>query len=629
MRTNKLDATAFASLLRLNRNLAASLQVQIRTRIVDAIHQGILSGEMKLPSARKLAAEISVARNTVALAYQELVASGHLQSRERSGFYVAPDGPTSPVQPLAKLAGAERLSEQSAIMRRAPGIAIAQGGFRFPPDWRRFEFPFLEGLYDRTLFPTVEWREASRMALGVNEVASWSTDAGEADDELIIDELRRKLLPRRGIAASPDEILVTVGEQQALHLAVELLCRQDTRVAVEDPGPPDLRALVALKDAKIHHQPVDESGMIVDRRLAEKDIVYVSPSRQRPTGVTLVAQRRAALMAAAYAHDFLIIEDDFECEMGFLSSAPPALKSNDPDGRVVYVASLSKVLAPGLRLGFLIGPPDFIRAARRLRNLTTRRPSPVNQRTAGIFLSLGYYDTMLRRLSEVYEKRLISLRDALNHYRPLSIAIPAVTGGTSYWVRGPEGLDAESLLAEAQTRGVLIEPAHPYFAEPAAHSNMFRLGVTSLPEEKIRPGIEALSEVLLSLDSKRSEKAITRPPPSRTVGSLLGADELHDALSGARLNYRTVYGDPCSIVLQADGNMIGQAGYAQEDRDQGRWWIEGDLWCRQWDRWAYNEIGRYRVEVEGNQLFWINDAGQRVDRATFAQLDKETSELAP
>ncbi len=599
--------------------------MQIRVRIVDAIHQGILSAGMKLPSPRKLASELSIARNTVALAYQDLVASGHLQSRERSGFFVARHG-TEPAQPLvAQMAGAQRIIEQSAIMRHAPVISIAQSGFRFPPDWRQYAFPFLEGLYDRTLFPTVEWREASRMALGVNEVASWSTDAGEADDELIIDELRRKILPRRGIAASPDEILITVGEQQALHLTMELLCRNGTKVAIEDPGPPDVRALAALKEATIHHQPVDEVGIVVDERLADCDLVYVSPSRQRPTGVTLSAERRRELMEAAREHDFLIIEDDFECEMGFLSSAPPALKCDDPEGRVVYVASLSKVLAPGLRLGFLIGPPDFIRAARRLRNLTTRRPSPVNQRTAGIFLSLGHYDTMLRRLSDVYERRLIALRDALNHYRPLSIAIPAVTGGTAYWVHGPEGLDSELLMAEAQTRGVLIEPAHHYFADPAGRSNMFRLGVTSLPEENIRPGIEVLSQVLRALDPDRIAGSAQ---PGRSAASLLDETDLRNTLSGAVLNYRTVYGDPCSIVLSADGQMIGRAGYAQEDRDKGRWWIEGNYWCRQWDRWAYGETSRYRIEVDGNQLYWIDQEGQRVDRATFAQQEDANPNLA-
>ena len=624
MRVDRIDLDAIAPLIRLDRSLSTSLQTQIRTRIVDAIHQGILPPGVKLPSARKLSRKLSISRNTAALAYQDLVASGHLQSRERSGFFVAVHNAANP-QPAANrladanLAGARLRTEQSAIMRLSPVQNLGHSGFRFPPDWRQYEFPFLEGLYDRTLFPTVEWREASRMALSVNEVASWSTDTGEADDELMIEELRRKILPRRGIAASPDEILVTTGEQQALHLAVELLCKPDTKVLVEDPGPADLRSLLVLKQAAITHQPVDNKGIIIDESLADCEIVYTSPSRQRPTGVTLIPERRAALMEMARAHDLLIIEDDFESEMGLLSSEPPALKSDDPEGRVAYIGSLSKVLAPGLRLGFLIGPPDFIRAARRLRNLTTRRPSPVNQRTAGIFLSLGHYDTMLRRLSHVYERRLISLRDALNHYCPLSIAIPPVTGGTAYWVRGPEGLDAELLLVEAQTRGVLIEPAHWHFADPAGRSNMFRLGVTSLPEEKIRPGIKALTQVLLTLDPARSSAPAKT---NRSASRMITAAEMHDTLDDAQLNYRTVYGDPCSLVLHADGRLTGRAGYAQEDCDEGRWWTEGDFWCRQWDRWAYCEVSRFRIEIDGNQLYWINPKGKRVDRATFAQVEQ-------
>ncbi|WP_237700837.1 aminotransferase-like domain-containing protein [Citromicrobium sp. JLT1363] len=502
-------------------------------------------------------------------------------------------------------------------MRKAPDRVVPNEGLRYPADWRQLPYPFIEGLYDRTLFPIAEWREASRMALAVNEVESWSTDTGEADDELLVEQFRQKILTRRGIAAAADEILVTVGEQQALHLIFELLCGAQSTVGLEDPGEPDIRSLVHERGATVRYFPVGDTGVEIASGLEGIDLFYVSPSRQRPTGVTMPDSERAALLAEAHRHDTLIVEDDFECELGFLADAPPSLKSGDRDERVVYVASLSKVLSPGLRLGFLVGPADFIRAARRLRNLTTRKPSPITQRTAGIFLSLGHYDAMLRNHFGIYERRLIALRDALNHYRPLSIAIPPVTGGTSYWVRGPENLDAEKLRVAAQNSGVLIEPATPYFADGQGRSNMFRLGVTSLDESRIRPGIEALSREMLKLMNAPADAGSPQRPAEDSFASLPGA-QLQRLFSDQRLNYQTVYGEPCIIELFADGSMRGRAGYAQEDRDEGRWWIEGDHWCRQWNEWAYGETGRFLVAREGNRILWLDDDGRRIDEALIA-----------
>ncbi|MEL7784656.1 PLP-dependent aminotransferase family protein [Citromicrobium bathyomarinum] len=603
-----------AHLFRLDRDSSSSLQAQLRARIVETIDSGVLPSGLKLPSSRKLAGELGIARNTVSLAYQDLIASGHLISRERSGVYVAHGGHTAK---MPAVAGPKSRRVQSAIMRKAPDRVVPNEGLRYPADWRQLPYPFIEGLYDRTLFPIAEWREASRMALAVNEVESWSTDTGEADDELLVEQFRQKILTRRGIAAAADEILVTVGEQQALHLIFELLCGAQSTVGLEDPGEPDIRSLVHERGATVRYFPVGDTGVEIASGLEGIDLFYVSPSRQRPTGVTMPDSERAALLAEAHRNDTLIVEDDFECELGFLADAPPSLKSGDRDERVVYVASLSKVLSPGLRLGFLVGPADFIRAARRLRNLTTRKPSPITQRTAGIFLSLGHYDAMLRNHFGIYERRLIALRDALNHYRPLSIAIPPVTGGTSYWVRGPENLDAEKLRVAAQNSGVLIEPATPYFADGQGRSNMFRLGVTSLDESRIRPGIEALSREMLKLMNAPADAGSPQRLAEDSFPSLPGA-QLQRLFSDQRLNYQTVYGEPCIIELFADGSMRGRAGYAQEDRDEGRWWIEGDHWCRQWNEWAYGETGRFLVAREGNRILWLDDDGRRIDEALIA-----------
>jgi len=607
--SKRIRAEALAPLLRPDSSKTASLQEQLRRSIINALSIGAIAPGSGLPSSRALSEALNISRNTVTLAYQRLVADGHLEARERSGIY-APQVPPGP-----RAADLVRRQRSAGPSERAPFSPPSEPHerevFLCPPDWQSYRFPFIEGRFDQSLFPISEWREASKLALAASEVEAWSRDNGEADDEMLIEEIRTKLLPRRGIAAARDEILITVGEQQALFLAAELFAAPGVVAGVENPGLPDVRDLMRRRGASLRALAVDEEGVQVGADLESCGLVHVSPSRQRPTAVTLSKARREALMAQVRASKLVVIEDDYECEMNYLGAAAPALRSMPGGERVVYVASLSKVLAPGVRLGFMVADAPVIAAARRIRSLTTRRPSPNNQRAAAFFLALGHYDSMVKRLSAICEERLIALRDALNHYRPMSIAVAPVRGGTCYWVHGPLGLEVDALVEAARARGILIEPAQSYFDDPSQAKGAFRLGVTSLPATRIREGVAQLSEAIRGLAAK--------PAPARREP--LEGKAVHDALSGASLLYQTVYGDPCTIELHVDGRMTGRAGYANEDRDEGRWWIEGDTWHRKWNSWAYGETAGFGVALEGDRLSWLNDKGERVDGAVLIAPD--------
>lgn len=610
---NRLSARfPLAPLIELRRDDTLSLQIQIRSRILHLIETGLLPPNAKMPSTRKLSQDLSISRNTVSLAYQHLIGDGHLFTKDRSGVFVSPGYKRHvPKRPMIVGEAVQDVATVAATHLRQKGIRAQR--YRCPPDWHRYEYPFIEGRYDRSLFPVPEWREVSRLALGVKEVEQWSIGNDEADDEMLVDAIRSSLLSTRGIEARRDEILITVGEQQGLHLLTELFATNAAKVIMEDPGLPELRELFSLNGARVKQRAVDGNGMVVEHGFGRCDLIHVSPSRQRPSGVTMTLERRHALLEAAKASDALIIEDDFECEMDFLNAPLPSLYSLDTQGRVIYLGAISKVLDPGVRLGFMVAPREVIAAARQLRNLTTRRPSPNNQRAAAYFLTLGHYDTLVRRLRSVYETRLLALRDALNHYRPLTIAIPAVSGGTSYWVHGPAGLNVERLAKVAEAQGILIEPASTYFANPNDNRHIFRLGVTSIPSERIREGIERLSRIITQLCSTPSEQE------GVSTHDYLDALTIDSALSGVDLLYNTVYGEPCTITLRADGTMSGKAGYANEDRDVGRWWIEDDKWCRQWQNWAYGESAKFFVRLSDDRVFWVNDEGQDVDNAVIAR----------
>jgi len=586
------------------------LRDQLRQKLVSAILSGTFLPGERLPSSRKLSEQLGIARNTVTLAYQQLVDEGYLISRERSGLYVN-EALVKGRADFARVAGRAETAKSTVWRNRVKAAPPAVRRFRFPPNWQSYPFPFVDGRFDRSLFPAAEWREANRLALGLREIHQWSTDSGESDDRMLIEEIRTKILPRRGIQASPDEILVTVGAQHALHLLIELLTDATTPCAVEEPGSPDMRELLLRRGVPVVSQHVDQEGMVVDGALDRCAIVHVTPSHQRPTGAVMSVARRKALLAKADAHDFVIIEDDYEFDVNADDAPIPALRSIDAGNRVVYVASLSKVLAPSLRLGFMVAPPEIIAEARRLRQLTTRNPPLNNQRTAALFLSLGHYNSTVVRTNRVFHDRLIALRDALNHYLPQLIAIDPIRSGTTYWVRGPATLNVPDLIREAEARGVLIEPVAHYFARADAHENVFRMGITSLPIDRIRAGVAALAEIIRDV--------MGGVQPAAEQGVWLTGSALREAMAGATLLYKTVYGEPCSIELLPDGTMTGRAGYADEDRDTGRWWIEDDRWFRQWNNWAYGEPIGFHTTLDGDRVRWFNADRRLIDSAVISR----------
>ncbi len=587
---------------------ASTLQHHIRQMIVEAILSGAYPPGARVPSSRKLARQLGVARNTVVLAYQQLVTEHYLTPQQGSGFYVS-NKPFKGKLRIERVGGRTEPAPTAHWSSRFRRMAPRPTGYRYPPDWQKYPFPFIEGCFDRSLFPAAEWREASKLALGLREIEQWSASTGDSDDPMLVEQIRTKVLPRRGINARPEEILITLGTQQALHLIADLFVDHSTRIAFEEPGNPSMLQLLEGRGATVMHQPVDQDGILVNSWLDICRLVYVTPSHQRPTAVTLSIKRRQALLELAKMHDFIVVEDDFECEANYPDDAYQALRGMPGGDRVIYVGNFSRVLAPGLRLGFMVAAPEVIAEARRLRALAIRHPPQNNQRTAALFLALGHYDTTMLRLGRIFHERLTALRDALNHYRPHAISIAPVRGGTTLWVSGPDTLDSAELAKRAEARGVLIEPVGHYYASAGAASNVFRLGITGIPIERIREGVATLAQVI-------REMGATAPVPSEALKPLKGT-ALRRAVAGATLLYKTVYGDPCTIELQENGTMTGRAGYANEDRDTGRWWIEDDRWCRQWTSWAYGEVSRFFVQVKRDQILWLNEAGRLVDSAVL------------
>ncbi len=480
-----------------------SLQAQIREKIVTAIVGGQLPAGDRMPSSRALARDLNVSRNTVTLAYQSLVDDGFLAGLERSGYYVNRAMVDLPATSTATRNGhgtpqkldqtvSSRPIDWSARLQKNPA---SQTNLEKPADWSKYPYPFTYGQVDLGLFPMAEWRDCARQALGRRWLDDWAMDHHAADDPMLVEQIRTRLLPRRGVMASEHEILITVGAQHALYLLTELLIGPETRVGIENPGYPDVRNAVSLATRHVTPLAVDEAGLVVDDKLNACNVIYTTPSHQAPTTVTMSEARRMALLEKAHTHDIAIIEDDYEFETNYVCAPLPALKSLDRDGRVLYVGSLSKTIFPGLRLGYLVGPPALIREARALRRLMLRHPPTNAQRTAALFLQLGHHDAMILRLRRVYGERWKVIGEAIERHLPGVARMPS-HGGSSVWLRGPEGFDADALAVRALEKGVVIEAGSAFFADRPMRRNCFRLGFSSIETEKIEAGVKVLAGVV-------------------------------------------------------------------------------------------------------------------------------------
>lgn len=464
-----------------------TLQSQIQQMVAEGILSGRLRPGEKMPSTRKLAKHLGISRLTVTLAYTELIADDYLRSAGRSGFYVSETAPPPPEIPAGR-------SRDLVDWGRAIGQRYTGGqSVEKLPGWEAYKFPFVYGQADPSLFDQQNWRLCALQALGRKEFSSLTGDYQDRDDPKLIEFILRHTLPRRGILARPEEILITAGAQNALWLAAQILLTQRRTAAHESPCYPGLREILTQARCHLKPLPVDQDGLDPDIIPHSTDALFITPSHQCPTTATMPLDRRTALLERARRDDFIIIEDDYEFEMSFLTAPLPALKSLDEDGRVVYVGSFSKSLFPGLRLGYLVGSEPFIREARALRSILMRHLPGHIQRTAAFFLSRGHYDALVRKLRSAYHERQQVMDKALRQHG-IHISGRAMFGGSSFWMTTPEGMRVEDLSQRLRKRSVLIEPGLPFFENPEDGQRHFRLAYSSIPADRIPKGIEILAE---------------------------------------------------------------------------------------------------------------------------------------
>ena len=493
MNSGERDQLMWKELLTRGTKEGIQLQAQLRNALVDAIVDGNLPAGRRVPSSRNLAELAGVSRTTASIVLEKLAADSFLEARPRDGYYVSS---ALRQQKLALTRYTDRVDKPDWAHRMAHTDTRYPWQAR-PPGWQSCPYPFVYGEVSSQTFPFADWRDASRSALGKSAIELWGQDSGGEESPELVAQIINKILPRRGIAARPDQVMLTLGTQHGLYLIAQTLLRPGVKIGMEEPGYMDARFIFMRSGADLLSVPLDAFGMTIDKRLTDCNYLYCTPSHQAPTGVTMSTERRLGLLSHAVLHDQIIIEDDYEPELKYEGAAAAALKAMDQSGRVIYLSSLSKLVCPGLRIGYIVGPEQLVAELRSLRKLMIRQLPGNNLASAAQFIRQGHYDRLIGAMRRSLEAKATVIVDILRKELPVA-QLEAPTGGSAIWMRIPGHPNAAKLRAACFDAGVLIDPVEPYFANPPKDT-WVRLNFASIPKELVERGTRIFARTVRTM----------------------------------------------------------------------------------------------------------------------------------
>ena len=450
---------------------AVPLYEQLYRAIRADITSGALSGGERLPSKRQLAANLRVSQITVETAYGQLTAEGYLVSAPRRGYFV---------QQQLSLPPAPR-----AVPSRAAETAPQSG----------CKYDFRTNIVDNGCFPFSTWARLTRSVL-----SEYAGRLLEASDPCGAPELRREiaryLRDFRGIGVSPDNILVGAGSEYLMHLVIQLLGRERV-YALENPGYRKLYQVFAENGAAVRPTPLDKQGLRADAlEASDASAVYLTPSHHFPLGTVMPAARRLELLRWAAAGDRYIIEDDYDSEFRYASRPIPALGELDRAGRVVYVNTFAKSLAPGLRIGYLVLPDALMARYRERFSLYSSTVSSVDQLTLAAFLRTGGFERHISRSRKVYQSRRDALMAALaRELHDLPHEVSRSEAGLHLLLHMRSGMLERELIDRAQAAGVRVYPLSAYYTPPVQPPRAtLVLGYAGLTETQIGKAVKLLAQ---------------------------------------------------------------------------------------------------------------------------------------
>ena len=455
--------------LPLDRHSASPFYQQVADRIRAAIRSRVLQAGERLPSSRNLASLLATSRGTIDLAYGVLASEGYIVGRGAAGTVVAA-GATS-VSPL----------HPTATARSRSGTVA----------------PFQMGLPALDAFPTQLWARAT-----ARHARTLASDAMVVGDPAGYAPLRQAIASyvavARGVRCQPEQVIVTSGFQAALGLITRALLTPGDEAWCEDPGYFMARLGLQAAGARVVAVPVDHEGLVVETGVARAPrarLAYVTPAHQAPLGTSLSRRRRRALLAWAASAGAWIVEDDYDSEFRYGSPPLPSLASIDGDGRVLYVGSFSKVLFPGLRLGYVVVPPPEVDRVRRLYELLYRDRAALPQAIVADFMMTGQFARHIKRMRALYAERRAALADALEKLLGTRLTIQLRDGGMHLFAALSAGDDDVHVAERAQAAGLAPAPLSPWVAEHRCAPALL-LSFTNIAPGSALPVVRRLARAL-------------------------------------------------------------------------------------------------------------------------------------
>ena len=484
----------------LDRQSTDPLYQQIKTHLRQGILSGSLAPETRLPASRQLALDLGVNRITVENAYSELEADGLVFSRVGSGTYVLP---ANPLPPLPKSNSDtpwplwQQSLQSSSILPRV-GVAeemLKAAGHPNP-------ISFASGISDTRQFPADEFRKVLQAIMRRDGIDALGY--GERNGYGPLRESIAHILASQGLQTRAENILITAGSQQAITLASQTLLKPGDVILVESPTYFTAMDLFRTLGFKIVGIPMDGQGMQVEKleKLLQQHhpkLIYTIPNFHNPTGTCLNSARRRQLIVLAERYNVPILEDDFVGDLRYDGRAQPSLKALDSGGQVIHVSTFSKMLMPGLRVGFLVadGPVyDSLLNFKRVSDLAT---STLIQRALESYVTVGRYQAYLRRSCQVFRKRRDAMVTAINRYLPADVSFDPPQGGLHLWLGLPENLSSDELLPLACEEGVAFASGSGFSLEDSGCRNWMRLNFVASSVEEIDEGIQRLGKAIKRL----------------------------------------------------------------------------------------------------------------------------------
>ena len=444
--------------------LGAQDALPLHRQLYEALRRAMLDGKLgpgeRLPSSRDLAQDLNLSRNTVVAAINQLSVEGYLESRVGSGTYVNDSVPRLSPGSAARVPlrpGAPGAAAGGKLSTRGQALAT-----RFCATQLEVQ-PFTPGIADFSAFPLTLWQrlQNKHWRMTYPDMLDYNDSGGYAPLRRAIADYLRVF---RSVQLDADQVIVTTGTQQSLELCARLLADHGDTVWVEDPAYWGAAKAFMASGLHLHPVAVDDEGIHPSPADGARPprLIYLTPSHQYPTGAVMSLARRHQLLSTARQHSAWVLEDDYDSEYRF--SGPPisSLEGLDTDGRVLYMGTFSKVLYPGIKLGYLVVPKPLVAAFKQAHYDLNRPGQMPLQAALAEFIEMGHFSSALRRARQSYGERRAALLEALRPALGSEVFISGAEQGLHLCLRLPSTVDDKALAQRLSLQGLTVRPLSAY-----------------------------------------------------------------------------------------------------------------------------------------------------------------------